>query len=223
MDKPHGLPIAASIQFGWKTLKQYPLFLVGVTVAASLIPALIGAAGHRAFDEGLQRLLMRLIEFAVSATLWLGLAKIYLKYRDGEKPLFENLFDGLARLHVYIASTIIMTIAVMMGLVLLVLPGIIFLIRLWFVGFVVVDEKVGPLDAIQRSWDITRGYTLDLFLLFLVLCGVNALGLACLGIGILATAPLSGLALAFVYRELKPKAAMAGDAEPAPTPMAPAL
>jgi uncharacterized membrane protein len=221
MDKPHGLAIAASIQFGWKTLKQYPLFVVGVTVAAWAIPSLIGAAGERVLDEGLQKFLMTLIEFAVSSTLALGLAKIYLKYRDGEKPLFENLFDGLARLHVYVGASIIMTIAIAMGLVLLVLPGIIFLIRLWFVGFVVVDEPVGPLDAIQRSWDITRGYTLDLFLLFLVLCGVNILGLICMGVGVLATIPISGLALAFVYRQLKPKAAVADAVESAAASMSP--
>ncbi|MDH5627817.1 MAG: hypothetical protein OEY69_05940, partial [Candidatus Krumholzibacteria bacterium] len=80
--------------------------------------------------------------------------------------------------------------------------------RLWFVGFVVVDEAVGPVEAIQRSWDITRGRTMDLFLLFLLLVGLNLLGIVALGVGLLVTVPVSGLSLAFVYRELKPKAAV---------------
>jgi hypothetical protein len=41
---------------------------------------------------------------------------------------------------------------------------------------VVVDERVGPLEAIQRSWDMTRGSAMDLFMLFLLLLGLN---LAC--------------------------------------------
>jgi len=207
MPNTQGLPLGESVGFGWNTLKAHGLFLVGVTLAAWGTPTFIGWAGDIAFDSGIQEFGMWLIEFAVSSTFCLGLAKIYLRFRDGEVAVFENLFDILPRLHVYIGAAVIAAIAVLMGLILFVVPGIIFLIRLWFVGFVIVDEEVGPLDAIQRSWDITRGYTLDLFLLFILLCGLNLLGAMCLGVGLLATLPISGLALAFVYRTLKPRAA----------------
>ncbi|HEX5131348.1 MAG TPA: hypothetical protein VFX92_02545 [Candidatus Krumholzibacteria bacterium] len=207
MTNPRGLPLGESIHFGWTTLKTAAIFIVGVTLAAWLIPTLIEEAGKKAFEHGPRHFGMSLIVYAVSSTFCLGLAKIYLRFRDGEKPIFENLFDGLARLHVYIGATVIAGIAVVMGMVLLIVPGIIFMIRLWFVGFVVVDERTGPLDAIQRSWDITRGHTMDLLLLFLLLVGLNLLGAVCLGVGLLATVPMSGLALAYIYRYLKPKAA----------------
>jgi uncharacterized membrane protein len=154
-----------------------------------------------------QQFLMELINIVVSATFALGLLRIYLRFRDGEKPIFENLFDGVARAHVWVGASIIMGVAVAMGLVLLIVPGVIMLLRLWFVGFVLVDERTGPIDAIQRSWDITRGHTMDLLVFFIVLVGLNLLGAVCLGVGLLVTIPISGLALAFVYRELKPKAA----------------
>lgn len=222
MGDPRGLPIGESVGFGWKTVKTHPLFIIGVTVAAWAIPLIIGGAGQRVLDHGARRALMSLIEFAVSSTLSLGLAKIYLRFCDGEMPIFENLFDGLRRVLVFIGAYIIQTIAVAMGFVLLIVPGVIFLIRLWFVGFVVIDEPtVGPLDAIQRSWDITRGYTLDLFLLFIVLLGVNLLGIICLGVGVLVTIPLSGVALAFIYRRLHPRVA-AGQGTPAETLAPPA-
>jgi uncharacterized membrane protein len=212
MPNPKGLPLGESIQFGWKTVQASAVFVVGVTLVAWAVPSIIEWAGKRAFDTGLQEFGMSVISSAVSATFALGLAKIYLRFKDGEKPIFENLFDGLARLHIYVGAMIIVWIAVFMGLVLLVVPGIIFLLRLWFVGFVVVDERVGPLEAIQRSWDITRGHTMDLFLLFLLLVGLNLLGLIALVVGLLVTVPISGLSLACVYRHLKPKAV----AEPAP-------
>jgi uncharacterized membrane protein len=205
MTNPRGLPLSESFHFGWNTVKSATVFVVGVTIAAFLIPTLIERAGDIAFGDGLRGFGMSVIVYAVSSTFALGLAKIYLRYRDGEKPIFENLFDGLARLHVYVAACFILSIAIGMGLILFVVPGIIFLIRLWFVGFVVVDERVGPLEAIQRSWDITRGHTLDLFLLFLLLVGLNLLGLVILGVGLLVTVPMSGLSLAFLYRHLKPR------------------
>ena len=218
MPNPRGLPLGESIQFGWKTVQSSAVFIVGVTLVAWVVPAVIEWAGDRAFDTRLQEFGISVIGSLVSSTFALGLAKIYLRFRDGEMPVFENLFDGLARLHIYIAAMIILGIAVVMGLVLFVVPGIIFLLRLWFVGFVVVDERVGPLEAIQRSWDMTRGFTLDLFLLFLLLLGLNLLGAIALGVGLLVTVPISGLALAFIYRHLKPRlvpaAATAATAQP---------
>jgi hypothetical protein len=209
MPDTRGLPLGEAVEFGWKALKARAPFLVGVTLAAWGIPALIGWAGDVAFDNGIQEFGIGLIEGLVSATFCLGLAKIFLRCRDGEKPVFENLFDLLPRLHVYIGAALVATVAVFMGLVLFIVPGIIFLIRLWFVAFVIVDEGVGPLDALQRSWDITRGYALDLFLLFIILCGLNLLGVICLGVGLLVTLPISGLALAFTYRTLKARGAAA--------------
>ena len=209
MSNPRGLPLGESIQFAWTTVKASAVFIVGVTLVAWAVPGIIEWAGDRALHTRLQRFGIDVICYAVSSTFALGLAKIYLKFRDGRRPIFENLFDGLARLHVYIAAMLIMGIAVVMGLILFVVPGIIFLLRLWFVGFVVVEETSGPLEAIQRSWDITRGYTMDLFLLFLLLVGLNLLGVIALGIGLLITIPMSGLALAFVYRHLKPAAVAA--------------
>lgn len=220
MPNPRGLPLGESIQFGWKTLQSSVVFIIGVTLVAWVVPSVIEWAGDRAFDRGIQEFGMSIITGLVSSTFALGLAKIYLRFRDGEKPIFENLFDGLARLHVYIAAMIILSIAVVMGLILLIVPGIIFLLRLWFVGFVVVDEKVGPLEAIQRSWDMTRGYTMDLFLLFILLVGLNILGLVCLVVGLLATVPISGLALAYIYRHLKPKTSAAASEAPPLQPSA---
>ncbi len=205
MPKPQGLPLAEAIKFGWRTVRESPLFLIGTAFVAVGVPWLIDWGGEIALDDGAPQFGIELICIVVSATLVLGLAKIYLRYRDGERPVFENLFDGLAQFHKYLGAAIIAMVAVVMGLVLLVLPGIVFLIRLWFLAFVVVDERKGPLGAIQDSWDISRGHTFDLFLLFLLLCGLNLLGLICLVVGLFVTVPISGLALAYTYRVLKPR------------------
>lgn len=209
MPKKPGLPLAEAVQFGWRTVREFPLFLVGTILVAIGVPSIIDWGASVALDEGGQ-FAIGLISLATSATLALGLAKIYLRYRDGERPIFENLFDGLAHFHKYLAASIIVSFAVMMGLLLLIVPGIVFLIRLWFLGFVIVDSKAGPLEAVQQSWDISRGHTKSLLGLFFILAGLNLLGLICLGIGVLITLPISGLALAHIYRTLKPAAIVGG-------------
>lgn len=204
MPKAAGLPIAEAIRFGWRTVRDYPVFVVGTGLVAIGVPALIEWGGDVALADGPPQFAIGLISTAVSATLTLGLAKLYLCFRDGKTPLFENLFDGLAQFHKYIGASIIVFFAVLMGLILLVVPGIVFLIRLWFLGFVIVDRKAGPLEAVQQSWDISRRHTMDLLLLFVTLLGLNLLGVICLGVGLLVTIPMSGLALAHIYRALAP-------------------
>lgn len=213
MPKPHGLPLAEAVQFGWRTVREYPVFTVGTHLVSLGVPMIIQWGGDVALDGNGPEFAIELISFAVSATFTLGLAKIYLRFRDGEIPVFENLFDGLTQIHKYIGAWIVSLVAVLMGLCLLVVPGIIILIRLWFVGFAIVDTRSGPLEAIQQSWEISRRHTTDLFALFFILAGLNLLGLVCLGIGVLVTVPISGLALAHIYRTLKPATLASGATE----------
>jgi uncharacterized membrane protein len=209
-----GLPLSEAVRFGWRTVQQSFPFIILTMAVAAFVPTVIEWGQDRVFDRRGQEFLMELINIVVSATFVLGLFKIYLRFRDGEKPIFENLFDGVTRAHTWVGAAIIAGVAVVMGLVLLVVPGVIMMLRLWFVGFVLVDERTGPIDAIQRSWDITRGHTMDLLVFFIVLVGLNLLGAVCLVVGLLVTIPISGLALAFIYRELKPKTVAASASPP---------
>jgi len=207
MPNPKGLALSVAVSFGWKTVQRYFPFILLTLVVAAIVPVIIEWGGDRVFHRGGQKFLMELINMVVSATFALGLFKIYLRFCDGEKPIFENLFDGVARAHTWVGASIISAVAIVMGLVLLIVPGVIMMLRLWLVGFVLVDERRGPIDAIQRTWDLTRGHTMDLLVFFIVLVGLNLLGAACLGVGLLVTVPISGLAMAHVYRELNPKPA----------------
>lgn len=200
-----------AVHFGWATIQKHFVFLVVTTLAVMGVPTIIESGGRSVLHEDAQHFALWLIGTAVTATLSLGVFKIYLRLRDGETPTFENLLDGVQRFYVWIGASIVITVAVTLGLCLLVVPGIIMLIRLMFVSFVIVDERVGPIEAIQRSWDVTRGYTLDLFLFFILLCGINFLGVLCLGVGLLVTIPISGLAMAHIYRILKPRAVATPD------------
>jgi uncharacterized membrane protein len=68
---------------------------------------------------------------------------------------------------------------------------------------VIVDKEVGPFEAVNESWQITRGSAWQLFLLCWVLFFVNVLGFIALGIGLLVTVPLSLVTMGYVYRTLE--------------------
>ena len=71
-------------------------------------------------------------------------------------------------------------------------------------GYVIVDTGAGPIDALKKAAELSEGIRMDLFLFALMLFGINVIGLLVLGVGILVTVPITGLAMTFVYRHVQP-------------------
>ena len=202
-DQRPSLPMGEAIHFGWEIFKKETGFLLGVQIAALLAEGVV-ALGSSWMEKvgGFHEWAMSLAYFVVTMIIQSGVIKIALKYRDREKVEFANLFDSFNILPVFMVCSVIAAIAVGFGYLCLVIPGIILTVKFWFSGFAVIDEKRGPIDAIRRSYHLTNGYGLELFLFGMLLFGVNLLGLLCLGIGLFVSLPVSYLATAHVYRFL---------------------
>jgi hypothetical protein len=101
MPNPKGLPLSEAVRFGWKTVQSSFGFILLTIVVATIVPSVIEWGGKHVFHRDGQQFLIKIVSALVSATFGLGLYKIYLRFKDGEKPIFENLFDGLARAHIW--------------------------------------------------------------------------------------------------------------------------
>lgn len=86
--------------------------------------------------------------------------------------------------------------------VLIAIPIIFFTIRLCFVVCFIVDQESGSSESISQSWTITSGHFWFIFVLFLVMLGLNILGAMAFLIGLLFTVPFSSLILIIAYRHL---------------------
>lgn len=86
--------------------------------------------------------------------------------------------------------------------VLIAIPIIFFTIRLCFVVCFIVDQESGSSESISQSWTITKGHFWFIFLLFLVMLGLNILGAMAFLVGLLFTVPFSSLILIIAYRHL---------------------
>lgn len=209
----NGIPMGDVIGYGWNAFKQHAALLISVHVVALLVPGFIRWMGERVSRSDGMSFLLHLVEFVVSCAIELGILKIALRIRDGKPVEFANLFDSFDLVGYYLAAAVLSMIATAIGLMLLIVPGIIIAVRLLFTGFWIVDERRGPLDAIQRSWDLSSGLTLDLFLFGILLIAINILGVLLLGVGVLVTLPVTTLAVADLYRRLRTEEAPA-PAEP---------
>lgn len=144
------------------------------------------------------------------AQLWLQLAlfRVALRVVDGQPVSAEELFRPAAPDFLsFLLASVLYRLIVTGGLILLVVPGIIWAVRYGLYGFVVVDQHADPVAALKRSTVLTAGVRGELFVLGLALIGVNILGAMALGIGLVATVPVTAVAAARVYRQLTARAA----------------
>jgi len=195
------LPIGESVSWAWDRFKENTPLLLAVSAVSCLLPAFLEWIGERAFS-GFVEAWMGIVHFVVVTTISLGVAKITLHIRDGKPVEFANLFDSFNRVPWLMLATFLMMFATFFGVLLLIVPGIIIAIRLCFIAFITADEGCNAIDALKRSWNITRGFGFDLFLFALLLIGVNILGFICLGIGVFVSVPVTWLATAYIFRFL---------------------
>lgn len=212
----------ACIRFGWETFKKRPWFFVGTGVLIAIISWAIsflsGSSAVAFGNETTGGVLSFIVSFILQTFLGMGIIALYLKaHTDVMGAQVGDLWHPEPFLK-YIGATILMSIVVMIGFVLLIIPGIIASLVLMFTTYLVIDKNLGPIEAIQESRRITKGHLGKLFIFALALIGINILGAICLGVGLLVSMPVSSLAIVQAYRVLS-----AGAAAPAAPAAGPAM
>lgn len=152
----------------------------------------------------------------------LGYIKMALMVHDGQKPVFKDLFSCYDKVFPAIGIYILITLAVGLGLVLLIVPGIILALKFYFPYYILVDRDTGVIESMKISSRLTKGVKLKL-LLFSLFCGAIFLaGILACGVGILVAFPVLMLMNVHVYRTLEARSAAAPtQSAPGPAPVAP--
>jgi uncharacterized membrane protein len=143
-----------------------------------------------------------LISLVFSILFSMGYTKNMFQALDGEEPQFSAYGQQSRKIITWFVAGLIYAVIVLVGIALLVLPGIYVAIRLQFFYTSIVEEDTGILTSLKRSWEITKGQEAPLLLLLLVAIGFTLLGLAFFGIGIFVTYPFVGLMYCHVFRKL---------------------
>mgnify|MGYP001603300362 FL=1 len=180
------------MQFGWDKTKENFWFLF-LTLIIVLIAS--GATGKIPF-----------VGIIVGILASISIITVALEIVDGKKPIFKDLFKKYSDWKIfvnYILASILTALAVVVGLILLIVPGIYLAIRLQFYKYLIVDKgDIGPVDAIKESWRMTEGETWNLFLFLILIALLNIAGALLLGIGLFATIPITLLSYGLLYRKL---------------------
>jgi len=196
-----------AIRFGWETFKKRPWFFIGATViiaiaqiAIGMVSGAIDSATGGSFDE--PTVLGNLVSYLLGVLVSMGMTAFFLAAHDNPHGVeYGALWHPNPYLK-FFATSILASVAVVVGLFLLVVPGLIAMVLFMFSTFLVIDRGLGPIDALKESMELTKGNRWPLFGFILLCMLIILVGVLALGVGLLVAVPIVGLAFVFAYRLL---------------------
>lgn len=197
------LCVGELLKFGYETFKKNWLFLIGVFLLATIvwsIPCYIGT--RLEFTYPFWARISNLICYILSTLVSVGLIRIVLQLIDGKTPSAKELFIGWDRIIPFFIAHILFSVIFLVGLLLLIVPGIIWGVRYSLYPFFVIEKGEGPIKALQSSAAATYGAKWDLLAFFGASILIVFAGLLFFGVGVYVAWPIVMLGYALAYRKL---------------------
>ena len=192
--------VGSSYKNGWRQMWKYflELFLIGIIAFAISLPSLASRV-----DGGAAAVILGIFSFAygilVVGPVGYGVAFAYLKAARGDQLKVKDMFGAFRNYWNAVLACLLVDVIIFVGLVLLIVPGIIFACKLVFTPYLVVDRKMDVIEAVKESWRMTNGHAWKAFFIGLLAILVSIAGLICFGVGIIVAIMWISLAFASLY------------------------
>lgn len=193
---------SACVTFGWETFKKRSWFFVGITLLIAVLSGILGAIGAIFGDYGVAQGFGILINVVLGTFIGMGATALFLKAHDSVLTVQSTELWHPQPFWYFLAAKLLIGVIVVLGLVLLVVPGVVFGLMFMFAPYLIIDKGLGPLEAMRESKRITFGYKWQLIGLSVALGLLNLLGALALLVGLLVTVPVTSLAVVHAYRAL---------------------
>lgn len=186
-----GALVSRSVSIWWRNLHRFAglsliLFVPVVMVFGMLAAVLAFQAFGRGARLGDAEIVLMIATAAIAVPLLViatavqvgGVTYGAVQQLAGRPVRFGAMFSAtFRRLLPLLGVSILATLIVWGGLLLLIVPGIALACALAPAIPAVMAERLGPVEAIKRSWGLTRGHRASIFLagllLFLIHLGIN--------------------------------------------------
>ncbi|MDB5099807.1 MAG: hypothetical protein JWM80_4228 [Cyanobacteria bacterium RYN_339] len=183
-----------SFKAAMPTLQRNPAALIGGFVIIAILNVVV---------QGIHiPVVSPIISFVASAFLMAGYMSMALAVHDGRPAAIGDLFKPQPTLGNMLAVQFITSVAIIIGFIFLIIPGLIAAVLLGFAPLLVLEQNMAPMDALKRSVDISKPLLGTLIVFAIVASIVNFIGALLLGFGLLVTVPLTMLAWVAIYRQV---------------------
>lgn len=170
----------------WKYTKSQIWVLVGLFIGYFILSSIISLFGMPAQGSMVGKIIVNLISAVISSAFMLGYIKNLFQTMDGEEPQFSAYGQQSRKIFTYLIASIIMGIAVAIGIY----------------SAYIVEEDCGIIESLQKSWDLTKGQGMPLFLLLLAMIGTAIVGCILFFVGLFVAVPLIYMMQCYTFRKL---------------------
>jgi len=178
------LVVKTCVKKSWKILCKEPLLLMGAALLGAFITA---------------------ITFGIlGMVIYTGLAAMVIKLEKGPKPGVKDIFQYMNKVLFLLVLAIIMGVSVMIGIALLVVPGLIIAALWMYAPLAMAFDDMDIVESLKYSAAMVNANgLLEHIVIVLIISVVNMLGAQLAGIGFLVTFPLTSGFVGLMYNALK--------------------
>ena len=196
-----------AVSFAWARIKTDMATILGALILAGIISgigsglgnAISGTDPENAYLQYLGSTVGSIIDWVIGSFMAGGMITFMLKVARGEPYDFGDIFRGGSFFVNILVAKLLVGIAVVFGLALLIVPGVILALGLGMTNMLIVDRNMGAVDAMKESWRITTGHKGSLLVYCLLAFGLMLLGLLACCLGILVVIPIVEIGWIFIY------------------------
>jgi len=216
--------ISAAFRNGWGQLwNNFLLLLVIVIISIAIsLPVVgeavigMGNAGGALMEEGdrgtaqaagagialLFGFMSLVYSLFIINPVSVGAGYAFLRAARNDPLDIRDMFAGFS---VYINAVLVLFLyglLVGIGLIFLIIPGIFFACKFIFAPYIVVDKHMNVIEALQESWDMTKGHAFKVFIIGLFSIPIGMIGFMCLIIGVIPAAMWIEMTFASLYHAI---------------------
>jgi uncharacterized membrane protein len=201
------LEVGAAISYGWKKFSENvgPFIILVLAVFAAVVVLNIlqtvltpDSTGFLAFFWSVA---LSIVVFIVTFIIQAGVYRAGLGVTKGQTPSVSMLTET-TNIGPYILTVIVVGLGALVGFLLCVIPGIVWLIFTAYAPILALDKGMGPGDAISTSLNWVKDNFGQVFLVLLVSWVVYVAGAILCLVGLLVSIPVALVAIIYSYRAL---------------------
>jgi hypothetical protein len=177
---------------GWELFKQNLGGFIGFALVYFIIQVVLGCLPR----------IGGLISLAMSAPLGAGFFVVSAKLMQRRTPVFQDFFTGFQFFLSLLLLSVISSILIIAGFILLILPGIFLMVCYLFPSMLVIDRRLDFWPAMELSRRTVQTQWFGFFIFVLLLILINLGGALLLGIGLLVSLPVTACAVAAAYADI---------------------
>lgn len=205
---PSAPTVTDAYRTGWGIMLARALELLTVGIVWAVVSAPAAVLGEGVLGLGYSVLVLGPINF--------GGMYAFLRAARGESPEVNDLFLPFRTNYGQtVLASLLVGVLVMVGLFLLILPGIVALVRLAWVPYLVTEGQREAVAAVRESWQRTAPVAWTILGIELLAVPLILVGLLLLLVGVIPAAILAHLAAASLYAAVAPRE----DAPLTPSPL----